>query len=1193
MRLKSVLYKIAVFFFFLYGSIFNLAAQQKKLSLLNVSQNQVADGFKAQAIYFNDADQPMGGRFIHEATGFTFDLLQIETVPQAFIWVNTFPVSDKGEPHTQEHLLITKGNKGHDLNTREGMSLAMSNAFTSQLHTAYHFNTSAGVEVFYDLFKQYMDALLYPDYTDEEVSREVRNWGVTQNADSTLRLEEKGSVYNEMTTSLNNPYARLYDTIGRLLYGNAHPLSFNAGGSPAGIRVLNAKDIHKFHDEHYFLANMGAIISLPGNMPLDSVLNQMNDILNGLNKSNADQGSHDVEKLPGMRPAETGKIALIGYPSENEQEPGSMLMAYPANLKLSATEDVLLMNFLSVFAGDATTNLYKLFVDSKTRIKDFNAQSVYAYADDKEGQPVFIGLDGIKAGDLTKEKAELARQQIKNELNKIAAYKDHSSGLLAFNKRYENSLTSLNRIFTKFVNTPPKFGFRDTYDTWYSQVMEMNKISGFKKSVVLKPQLDSVRRLLAGGINIWRKYLQKWNLTTATPYVVVSKANTALIATAEKERKERAAAEVATLKSTYNIGDDQPAILRYKALYDSNTTLLEKAEQAHTVKFIENPPLTLDDQLVYKQEKLSANVPMLASVFNNMTSVTTGIALNLHSVPQNKLVYLALLPELLTKTGIIKNGKAVSYEDMTQLLQQQILSLESYYSTNNITGRAELVVKGAGNNAAEGQHSIQWMNDVLKQPNWTKENLPRIRDLVEQELSNIRKTMQNAEETWVQNPATAYLAQDKPLLLATSSFLTREQNIFRLKWMLKDAGTSADSTAIQTFLSLLAKAQGSREELNKLLSFINSKDKMNADSAGINKEQARAFAELPSKAKEVAKAAAEDLEQMLNEIPDGALYSDWKYLCSTMQQSLAQTPTKTLATLNSLRKSLLASSNARLFIIGSQSIQNKLTADINKMLSDFNKTSSVQQNYTSAKLIDGRVTQRMRTTEAPVFAGLINPNSPTGVFINSAPLVTYLDTAKEQLHKFLAAELYAGGGKQSVYTKTTGAGLSYSTGVGVSPASGRFQYYAERTPELPQTLRFVINEIKNAPIDSNAVDYVVSLAVSGNRAASEYEIRGEAMAANLADGITPDMVKNFRRAVLQLRKQPNLLSQIYFYKDSVYQKILPGYGMPSRDVKNAMNFVIGPEKQMKAYEAYLKSTQGNNTVLYRLYPRDFWMPDGE
>ena len=97
------------------------------------------------------------------------------------------------------------------------------------------------------------------------------------------------------------------------------------------------------------------------------------------------------------------------------------------------------------------------------------------------------------------------------------------------------------------------------------------------------------------------------------------------------------------------------------------------------------------------------------------------------------------------------------------------------------------------------------------------------------------------------------------------------------------------------------------------------------------------------------------------------------------------------------------------------------------------------------------------------------------------------------------------------------------------------------------------------------------------------------MADDLVDGETPDVVKEFRKAILELRKKPGLIDNIYKYKDEVYQNILPGYGMPSKVVKGGNFFVIGPEQQMAAYEAYLKSVEGNDTELYRLYPRDFWM----
>jgi hypothetical protein len=42
----------------------------------------------------------------------------------------------------------------------------------------------------------------------------------------------------------------------------------------------------------------------------------------------------------------------------------------------------------------------------------------------------------------------------------------------------------------------------------------------------------------------------------------------------------------------------------------------------------------------------------------------------------------------------------------------------------------------------------------------------------------------------------------------------------------------------------------------------------------------------------------------------------------------------------------------------------------------------------------------------------------------------------------------------------------------------------------------------------------------------------------------------------------------------------------------AIYFVIGPERQLDLYEAYLKSVEGADGRLYRLYPRDFWMVRG-
>jgi hypothetical protein len=97
------------------------------------------------------------------------------------------------------------------------------------------------------------------------------------------------------------------------------------------------------------------------------------------------------------------------------------------------------------------------------------------------------------------------------------------------------------------------------------------------------------------------------------------------------------------------------------------------------------------------------------------------------------------------------------------------------------------------------------------------------------------------------------------------------------------------------------------------------------------------------------------------------------------------------------------------------------------------------------------------------------------------------------------------------------------------------------------------------------------------------------MAADITDGYTPEVIRRFRSAILELRKMPNLVEELYKRKDIVYEKILPGYGIKSKEVEGGIFYVIGNEKQMAAYESYLKSVDGDDTKLYRIYPRDYWI----
>jgi Zn-dependent M16 (insulinase) family peptidase len=1165
------------------------ASAATPVDLAKLTKDQEIDGFTVASVYLNDADKPVGARFIHRRSGFTLDLLQIESVPQGHTWVNSFPVSDQGEPHTQEHLLVGKGLTGRAFAGLDTMWLSQSSAYTGQWRTNYVFNTSAGPEVFFKLLDAQLNALLNPDYTDEEIRREVRNFGVTENADHTLRLEEKGSVYNEMTSSSSSPFRQLFRVSGQLVYGKNHPLSYNAGGEPSGIRTMQPADIRGFHNAHYFLENMGTIVALPPDVPIAEALTRIDGILNRLKKDSAGvRPAVRMEDQPKPDASPAGTIAFAEYPNRNPQQPSPVTLTWPATrMNLDAGDELLLNLFFDNIASDATSNLYKKFVDSKTRTIDIGAKSVGNRVSSDQGHPVSIFFGDVTATNLTAERLAEVRTAVNAEIARIAALPDGSAELEEFNKRIAGRVVELRRDLSKLVNSPPQFGFRNTGSAWMDHLLDLEKTGTFKKSLTMKPQLAHVNELIASKKNFWRDELVKWQITGIEPYAAAAKPSPEMIARNDSERAARANAEAQRLAAQYAVTDPQEAIKRYRADYDAETARIDTAAKAVAPpKFVDAPPMTIDEGLKYATTKLAHDVPMVASTFDNMTSATTGIALRLDTLPPDDYRYLALMPVLLTRVGVIDNGKAVSFDEMTERLRNEILSLNATFSTNTRTSRAELVVRGAGNDLAESKKAIEWMRLVLEHPDWRVENLARIRDAVDQSLSQLRNTMQSAEEQWVNNPAEAWRRQDSALLMATNSFLTRSHNALRLRWMLKEA-PAADRDAIAAYLTSIIPAakSASRVDLKAFIAAtVNSKGTAPESLASY----AASYAQLSPGAKPIAADALRDLDLTLAEIPDASLANDWAQLVTDMRDDLAMPPSEVLARLDTVRKHILHAGNARMFIAGSSSTQTALAPSIAGLVNGLDPAPVSRVMIKGQNLVEARLRQRGAITDPPPFVGLLAPNMNGGVVITSVAGPSYADFGdREKQLDFLSSRLFAGYGAHGIFLKTIGAGLAYSNGLRGSVGAGRTGYYAERTPELPQTIRFVINELRTGQRDASLADYTIAQVFADLRGAQTYEARAEAMAADLADGQTPDQVRKFRQSILTLRKDPNLGNILFDRKDRVYSAVLPGYdGASWKPAADGMYVVIGPDKQLDAYERYLQTFGG---ALVRLYPRDFWM----
>jgi hypothetical protein len=237
------------------------------------------------------------------------------------------------------------------------------------------------------------------------------------------------------------------------------------------------------------------------------------------------------------------------------------------------------------------------------------------------------------------------------------------------------------------------------------------------------------------------------------------------------------------------------------------------------------------------------------------------------------------------------------------------------------------------------------------------------------------------------------------------------------------------------------------------------------------------------------------------------------------------------------------------------------------------------------------ITDRMRDHDkgkgAVTYVGLFSPATSSGVFINNAPAASLADTSPDAVLDYLTSNQYAGHGAHSLFMKTWAAGLAYSNGAHPYVSRGQLEYYAERCPLLPQTLRFVISQIQAAKADPNIARYAIAKAFD-SRIAKGYEERATRMANDLVDGWTPAVVTAFRKALLAQADRPDLSQELAKRLPAVYGKVLPGYGTPAKS--GAINFVIGPAKQLDAYQAYLRASVDKAAVVHRLYPRDFWIP---
>ena len=1157
-------------------------------SLSSLGEGDHVQGFVARALYVDDDGTPRGARFVHERTRLVFDYLVIESAPQAYLYATTYPTSDGGAPHTQEHLLLGKGNKGRWLGNYDHVMLATWSAATWQYRTGYHFKTAAGTSAFWGILRTQLDALLHPDYSDEEIRREVRNFGVGKRPDGTLGLDEKGTVYNEMVRTYEAPATLGWDALGRLVYGADHPLALSSGGTPEGIRALTPADIRAFHDAHYQLANMGMIGAFPSSVALPEVLARVGATLDALAPGKDERRYLTESDLPPPHGAPEGTVRVVEYPYATPDQPSPAILAWPATRHLDAGERTAMEAFLAAFAGGESSTMYDALVDRKTRVLDVGATSVWAYSNDDPGQAVFLGVESVSATHTDEATLRAIRDLTLAKLRAVAALPDGSPELAAFDERMKARLLDGERRLDKALDTPPGFGDRGASDFWIRHLTEVGHDTGFRKSLDQKAAYDHAMALATSRSNPWRERIAAWGLLE-TPYGVMTRASPELRRHLDAARDARVAAETARLEATYGTTDAQEALRRREAEIARATAEIARAESTVPMPpFVSDPPMTLDDSLAYRTTSV-AGVPVVASTFESMKSSSVGLVLRVEGVAPADLPYLALLPSLLRDVGLVRDGVPIPYDAMDDRLRREVLALDVGYDTSFATGRVELAVTGSGADVDETRRALGWMRDVLASPDWRPENLPRLRDVVGRAAASLRDVMSGPEEGWAFSSAEAYRRQDSPLLAHTASFLTRAHDAFRLSWMLEGA-----DAPLSRYLASLGSAgkkldRAGLRELAQALARIDGKGAHDHETPARVEPWLAAGRVLGATSRARAARAGRELAQLLGELPDASLASDWADLCATMAHGAARDPREAVDGLRRALAAIVHAGGARVWMVGSSRSQEALASDLQRLLGGLPAGSPVAVTYPEGSPVTDRARARGATVFDARVASLVDPSTANGALVDSAPTAGFDETSRSGLVDFLAANVFSGSGAHSFYKRIWGAALAYSGYIAVSPRTGRMHVYSDRCADLPALMSFIDGEVRAAPADARFVDYAVANTF-GARTGAAFEDRAASMARDLAEGVTPERVRGFRERLLAMRSTPGLAEAIHARLVPVYAAVAPSLAPPGAPVPpGALWFAIGPEAQLARYNQALRAARGQPLSVLRLYPRDFWL----
>lgn len=251
-----------------------------------------------------------------------------------------------GVAHFLEHKMFEQADGTNSLDNLTAIG-AEANAYTTNDHTAYYFET---IENFEEAFRELLNYVFHPYYTDENVEK------------------EKGIIAQEIKMYDDDPISKVFLNSLKCMY-NSCPVRIDVAGTVESINKINKETLYHCYNTFYHPSNM--VLAVCGNFKPEYILNLIKENIPYYEKQ---------EEIKRIYPSEQEEICKASMQEEMEVSIPAFVIGIKDEVeKTDIIKKELIINIILNCIFDENSELFKELYEEGLIITEPDLE--YEYSD--------------------------------------------------------------------------------------------------------------------------------------------------------------------------------------------------------------------------------------------------------------------------------------------------------------------------------------------------------------------------------------------------------------------------------------------------------------------------------------------------------------------------------------------------------------------------------------------------------------------------------------------------------------------------------------------------------------------------------------------------------------------------------------------------------------------------------------------